>query len=214
MQKSRRTPIQQRGRRTVDQILDATESLMATTRLDAISTNLIAEHVGLPIGTIYHYFSNKHEVFYALAERAFEEYVQLLEDASRPVDLKRPLPSYYGRLIDELAIWWVHKKDFMVLWRLIDQPSEMRDASRAHARQIAERMGRWISFHHPSVPRGTVLTMGRIIHLAIASALDTLFFEPPAARKAILRELKAMIVGYLTCSLADVSRKDDPSRTR
>ena len=73
----RRKPKQVRGQQRVDEILDAAERLTRTTSWDKLSTNHIAAEAGIPIGSLYQFFSNKHAIAQALVER----YVASIEEA-------------------------------------------------------------------------------------------------------------------------------------
>src|SRR5262245_57235920 len=65
----RRKPKQARGQLRVDEILDAAERLTLTTSWDKLSTNHIAREAGIPIGSLYQFFANKHAIAHALVER-------------------------------------------------------------------------------------------------------------------------------------------------
>jgi len=73
----RRMPKQARGQQRVDEILDAAERLTRTTSWDKLSTNHIAAEAGIPIGSLYQFFANKHAIAQALVER----YVASIEEA-------------------------------------------------------------------------------------------------------------------------------------
>src|ERR1041385_909395 len=73
----RRTPKQARGQLRVDEILDAAERLIRTSSWEKISTNHIAREAGIPIGSLYQFFANKHAIAHALVER----YVASIEQA-------------------------------------------------------------------------------------------------------------------------------------
>src|SRR5215510_8663785 len=73
----RRKPKQARGQLRVDEILDAAERLTRTTSWDNLSTNHIAREAGIPIGSLYQFFANKHAIAQALVER----YVASIEAA-------------------------------------------------------------------------------------------------------------------------------------
>jgi len=62
-------PLQERSRRKIELILDATAQLLAEQGVEAASTTAIAQRAGVPPATVYHYFENRLAVFVALAER-------------------------------------------------------------------------------------------------------------------------------------------------
>jgi len=77
--KPRNTPVQQRALEQRDRILQATLELLDQVGLDDLTTILVAKHVGISVGTLYHYFPNKHAIMYALAE-------QWLVDVAETID--------------------------------------------------------------------------------------------------------------------------------
>ena len=87
----RRRPKQARGQLRVDEILDAAERLTLTTSWDKLSTNHIAKEAGIPIGSLYQFFANKHAIAHALVER----YLVGLEAAfaSLPTHIEKMSPA-------------------------------------------------------------------------------------------------------------------------
>ena len=69
----RRVPRQERSRRRVEGLLDAAERIVVERGVDALTTRDIAEAAGVPVASLYQYFSDKEDVLLALAERDMEE---------------------------------------------------------------------------------------------------------------------------------------------
>lgn len=65
----RKIPRQDRSRFTIEAILDATAQLLEIDSANSVTTNHIARHAGISIGTLYQYFPNKTAVLFALADR-------------------------------------------------------------------------------------------------------------------------------------------------
>jgi AcrR family transcriptional regulator len=65
----RKIPRQDRSRFTIEAILDATAQLLEVDSANSVTTNHIARHAGISIGTLYQYFPNKMAVLLALANR-------------------------------------------------------------------------------------------------------------------------------------------------
>lgn len=70
---AQRAPRQERGRRRVDEILDAAETLVAEIGPAAASVQEIARRAGASVGSIYHFFPTKDAIFDALRVRYEEE---------------------------------------------------------------------------------------------------------------------------------------------
>jgi AcrR family transcriptional regulator len=65
----RKTPNTRRGQQRVDTILDAAADLLLDVGYADMTTNAIAAHANISIGSLYQYFSNKDTVLEALANR-------------------------------------------------------------------------------------------------------------------------------------------------
>ena len=76
----RNAPVQQRAHRQRDKILKATSELLETVGVDELTTIRVAEAVGISVGTLYHYFPNKHAILHSLAENWIETVLEGLED--------------------------------------------------------------------------------------------------------------------------------------
>ena len=79
----RNVPVQQRAHRQRDKILKATSELLETVGVDELTTIRVAEAVGISVGTLYHYFPNKHAILHSLAENWIETVLDGLEDISQ-----------------------------------------------------------------------------------------------------------------------------------
>ncbi len=69
----RRVPRQDRSRRRVEELLDAAARLVQERGVDALTTRDIAQGAGVPVASLYQYFSGKDDVLLALAQRDMEE---------------------------------------------------------------------------------------------------------------------------------------------
>ncbi|WP_080355215.1 TetR/AcrR family transcriptional regulator [Stenotrophomonas maltophilia] len=74
----RRTPVQDRGRRRVEQILDAAAEVIAGVGVDNATTNAIAARAGASVGILYKFFPHKVAIVEALAVRYVGDTEKLL----------------------------------------------------------------------------------------------------------------------------------------
>jgi len=82
-----------RGVKRVQILLDATESLLAQRSNEDVSLAQIAEHAGVPLASVYHFFPNKNAAFVALAKRFNEHFYQR---AIEPMD---PPPASWQEVV-------------------------------------------------------------------------------------------------------------------
>src|SRR5262249_27248936 len=75
----RKLPTQDRSRRTVDVLLEATTRVLKKHGYTKSVTNLIAEVAGVSVGTLYQYFSSKESLIAAVVDRHVDLLTSLAE---------------------------------------------------------------------------------------------------------------------------------------
>ena len=68
----RRAPLQARGHRRVDLLLDAAAEVVAEVGVEAATTNAIAARAKTSVGSLYQFFDDKHALIWALSQRLIE----------------------------------------------------------------------------------------------------------------------------------------------
>jgi AcrR family transcriptional regulator len=68
----RKSPRQERSRRTVERILDAATRIFHEQGYAGATTNDIADEAGVSVGSLYQYFPNKDALLFALTQRHIE----------------------------------------------------------------------------------------------------------------------------------------------
>lgn len=83
----RRKPKQQRSVKRTQQIMEVTTRLLDKVGFDDLTTILITKELGISVGSLYHYFPNKHAILYAIAENWLKEWDKMLDEiALLPVE--------------------------------------------------------------------------------------------------------------------------------
>ncbi|RST06047.1 TetR/AcrR family transcriptional regulator [Streptomyces sp. WAC05374] len=72
----RRTPVQRRSAERLTRILDACAQLLEEAGYEELSTRDVAVRAGVPIGSVYRFFSNKRAMAAALAHRNLDRYAE------------------------------------------------------------------------------------------------------------------------------------------
>lgn len=75
----RRSPLQDRAKRTVREILDATIELLDDEGPENLTTERVAERSGVNIATVYNYFPNKLALLHALARQFAQQQQEQLD---------------------------------------------------------------------------------------------------------------------------------------
>jgi AcrR family transcriptional regulator len=195
---SRRTPLQARSNKTVEEILDAASALLGQVPFDEITTSRVAQHAGISVGALYRFYSDKQEIFDAIAVRELDTFRAGIERAFTARQLIFSPRKSLGRVLDAYV-------DFL--------------EGRPHFRELA--LGGHISDRtrenqsNPQTGPGGILgdllvrkcgwRPGKRLQLKIRIAAEAgdrvISFaykqESPEARKAVLQELKEMLTRYL-----------------
>ncbi len=104
----RRTPQQERSRRSLDAILDATAELLAETDPATLTMSAIGTRAGVSKAAIYRYYPDRPAVIRALAERYLGPIAERLtakaEGASGADAVDALIDGYYELFLDEPVV--------------------------------------------------------------------------------------------------------------
>ncbi|MGA7466612.1 TetR/AcrR family transcriptional regulator [Mycobacterium sp.] len=193
----RKQPTQHRAAKTRQRILDAAAHVFAEHGYIAGTTNRIAEHAGLSIGSLYQYFPNKDAVLRALmdahvdagatllTERLSGGLPERLDDTLRvfvraTIDNHRDNPRLHRVLFEEAP------RAPTFLTRLHELEQQTVDA----AAQLLER--------RPDVHAGGRLS-ARMVVATIESLVHRLITSPdPVDTQQLEDEIVILLTGYLT----------------
>jgi AcrR family transcriptional regulator len=193
----RRKPTQHRGEERVEQILDATEELALEIGADAITTNHIARRAGINVGTIYHFFTDKFEVFRAVISRT----ISVLDEEIREV-MSKPVASdveWLEGLIDAHERFWFKHKGAIRLWLDVTRIPEMQSLWDGYYAERLPEYARGLKEHFPHIRASRRPMVTRMLNDMIIYLLDEAIIEVKTKRErvAILRETRFMLRGYI-----------------
>ena len=97
----RKRPAQARSQETVRAVLDAAKAILEERGLEGRTTNRVAQHARLSVGSLYQYFPNKEAIVLALLEQHLHE-----AEALRPSGLDRSALSLAAR-IESVVRWFL-----------------------------------------------------------------------------------------------------------
>lgn len=111
----RRSPVQARSRERVERILDAAARIVVERGVDAMTTRSLADEAGVPVASLYQYFSDRDAVLLALVERDIAEMDEQVRDdlvkvrtLSIAAIVETTIGAYrkvYARRPEFVAIW-------------------------------------------------------------------------------------------------------------
>jgi len=93
----RKSPNQERAKRTVESILAAAEKILCDEHVDRLTIRRIAKTAGISLGSMYDYFPNKRAVLYQLFEIRLQLLLRIFDEAFAEEDA----PESYDAAFDK-----------------------------------------------------------------------------------------------------------------
>lgn len=193
-------PRQQRAQATVDVILEATAHVLRTIGYDALTTNKVAAAAGVSVGSVYQYFPGKDALVTALMLRFSEKHqsaflTKLANMASAP--LPDVIEAVVETLLENHA---ADPKLSEVLNNQIPRVGELADVMAYNEEKIATPLRAFLQSRRDELVIHDIRAATFVLTHSIPPLLQRLTMSRPSPeqRRAIFRELRGMLVGYLT----------------
>jgi AcrR family transcriptional regulator len=195
--KMRRRPTQQRGEERVKQILDATEELVLEIGTDSITTNHIARRAGVNVGTIYHFFTDKFEIFRGVIGRILSVLGEAIDEA-----VSNPAPSdveWLEGLIDAYERFWFKNKGAIRLWLAASRAPEMQSLWDDYYDDRLPEYVRALEKNCPHIPASRRPAVAWMLNEVLMDILDEVIIEVKTKRQreTLLREIRFLLRGYV-----------------
>lgn len=128
----RNAPVQGRSKKRSKEIVDVTGELLERVGLDDLNTILIAKEVGISVGSLYHYFPNKHAILYAMGSRWLETVEAALDQiASWPVETM-PMDQLVDQMLSLKLKTYKRQKAILTLVQAMFSVPELRELDDQH----------------------------------------------------------------------------------
>jgi AcrR family transcriptional regulator len=196
----RRSPRQERGRQRVAQILDAAEAVFELQGYEAATTNQIAAHAAVPIGSLYQFFPNKEALLHAVAERYRAEASAVLAAALTPDSAALPAAALAERLLGAMVAFGTAR---MGLTRIVLQAGandRLAPAAAAIMGDASARLAGVLAARHPALAEGERLLGARVALTAVMALLGLVTAEKSRGQEhvdALLAETHSLLAAYL-----------------
>ena len=199
----RNAPVQGRSKLRSKQIIDVTGELLERVGLDDLNTILIAKEVGISIGSLYHYFPNKHAILYAMAMRWLDEIEAVLNEFETwPIETM-DIDELIARLLKTNLKVYKKQKAILTLVQAMFSVPELRQLDEQHDElvikkmaQVFKRMG--INHHLKERER-----LARVYLEATHSLFLVVVNQKGERAKRSLNDLNLMIKSLLKTYLED-----------
>lgn len=193
----RRMPSQERSRKRFNAILDAFAALLVERGFDGLTTHMVAERAGVPVGTLYQFFPNKFALAAALSRRyaeGFEGFTQAELEARRPLP---ELGTVLDGLVNAVAPMLFADEAVIRLWAITQVVPELAEV-RNEANFVTLRICRAIIAPYlPHLPKSqqdvVSLTVSRLVYALLFAACQ----EREERREATVAELRRAVKAYV-----------------
>ncbi|WP_335937170.1 TetR/AcrR family transcriptional regulator [Streptomyces sp. PTD5-9] len=190
----RRAPVQRRSAERLARILDACAELLDEIGYERLSTRAVAVRAGVPIGSVYRFFSNKRALADALARRNLDCY------AERVSGRLAVIPAADWRsAIDAVLDEYLTTKRTVAGFALVDfaAPAPGDDPADDANHRVAGRLTALLSGHLGRAPDADLLRTVLVCVEAADALLRLAFRTDPSGDDAIVAETRVLLRAYL-----------------
>lgn len=193
----RRQPMQQRARERTQQILDITARLLEEVGIDDLTTILIAKELGISVGSLYHYFPNKHAILFALGERWLEEMTLAMNDIEALDVANLSLEKFVDAAIDRMLQVYKAQKAVLPLAQALWAIPELRDLDIEHDTLVISKLANIFKRMNFKGSKSELERIGRVYLESTHAVLLTIVTQKTVRSKRSLDDLKTMILALL-----------------
>ena len=192
----RASPVQQRSEATVERILRASMELLHSQGIEGFTTNAVAHHAEVNVGTLYHYFSDKNSLLTELFIRFETERVDYLRNRLAHFDETTDLREWVHETLKSLLDLRITTLGGTVLRNAVRAIPSLYDLGTEQDEKSVADLSSALRTRYPNVPSKRTDAIARTIIDAGVASLDRVgvgLGQP----KSVLHELTEMIVAYL-----------------
>ena len=194
----RRQPRQERSIQRSRQIMDVTAKLLDKVGFDDLTTILIAKELGISVGSLYHYFPNKHAILRALALNWLEHWDQVFQNIERLPLESMQLEDSVAVLTETFSAVYRQQQGILPLVQAMFAVPELRDLDEQHDEVVISNMTAIFKRMGLSQPENELNRIART-YLELTHALLLVVTEQSGARAKRTHD----DLNTLTCCLID-----------
>jgi AcrR family transcriptional regulator len=198
----RKLPTQARSRARVEAILQAAGALLGEVGYDGVTTNLIAERAGVPVGSIYQFFETKDDIIAALVERFQARIHKLANEELDAASAAWDRHVFVAKLVDGIAGIQAEANAFVFVFSGSQSHARFDGLARELRATLVGHLDRVFAEAFPKLAkaeRSRMLAAWSDITGAMIASLDR---SKPGERGKLLEELKTILSAYLDAKLA------------
>lgn len=197
--KRRKKPTQNRGKSTVEFIIEGARRIIISDGYEAATTNHIAEVAGVSVGSLYQYFPNREAIVLALVEETVSVAATKVRKQLHGL-MGDPLEESMVNLIRMLVA--TYQENEFILLRIFNKIPDLRE----HASQLAvQKFTRstnlaFLQQHEHEITRKDLPTALLFVENAVISNIDVYIETNPLemSEDEFVSEMVSLVVNYLT----------------
>jgi AcrR family transcriptional regulator len=200
----RKLPTQARSRARVEAILKAAGALLGEAGYDAVTTNMIAERAGVPVGSIYQFFETKDDIVAALVERFQQRIHKLAAEGLDAAGAVRDRHAFVARLVEGIAAIQAEHSAFVCVFSGSQSHARFDGLARELRATLVGHLDRVFAEAFPRLgkaERARMLAAWSDITGAMIASLDR---SKAGERGKMLEELRTILSAYLDAKLVAV----------
>ena len=191
----RRAPQQERGERRIARILDAAAHVIEEVGYEAATTVAIAARAHTAIGSLYQFFPNKEAILQELLERYRTQLRAVWATIMTPDLPTLPLPLLLHRILDPLLTFELGQTGFRALFMDVPANRTLISVTRSLTDEVVQMAATLFQARLPKLDP----TQAHRYSVITVQLVKTFLALPPAVpRDEAIREMKAVLLGYLT----------------
>ena len=191
--------MQARAKERIERVLDAAEEVFVDVGYEAATTNQIAAQAGTSIGSIYEFFGNKQAVARALADRYLTELTALYDEVV--VDDPRGRDAIVAKVVDALDGFYTKHPGLGPLLRGCRGSEDLQAAGQSLQASLVDHVDRLIAVRRVGGDPARRHVVAEMCADVLRCVLDEVADKPEEERKALVAELKLVLISYLTVAL-------------
>lgn len=138
----RSEPVQTRSIKRTQQILEVTSELLETVGLNDLNTAIIAKEVGISVGSLYHYFPNKHAILYAMGKTWLDSIEEVLKEIQEWDLEAMSLPVFIDQVVDLNLRTYRQQRAVLRLVQAMFSVPELRELDERHDDMVISQMAK------------------------------------------------------------------------
>lgn len=194
----RNAPVQGRSKKRSKQIIDATSELLERVGIDDLNTILIAKEVGISIGSLYHYFPNKHAILYAMGMRWLDEIEGVLNEFDSWDIEHIPLDQLVDDMLSTNFKVYKKQKAILTLVQAMFSVPELRELDEKHDEMMITTFARLFKRMGINKQLKERERLGRVYLESTHAVFVTMATQQGERAKRTQADLKIMVMALLT----------------